>query len=255
VILLDDVVSDTLAKQGGLRVVKAADGTITYVAEGKGVEDIAMMNSISTPRGGQYRVLLSDGTEVWLNASSSIRFPVVFTGTQRVVTITGEAYFEVAKTGKPFFVQVDNRAEVLVTGTKFNINAYNDESLLRTSLIEGQVSVRKNGQSSYSALKAGEQAELGNQIRIHDDVDMEEVLAWKNGKFDFGSEMDLKAVLRQVARWYDVDIVYEGDVTGKIGGSISRNVPASKVLEMIELTGSVQCRIEDKRVVVKPVSK
>ena len=255
VVLLDDTKSDTLAKQGSLHIVKGDKGTLAYQQNQQTDNFVQLYNTVATPRGGQYKILLSDGTQVWLNASSSIKFPVVFGNSERRVSITGEVYFEVAKSGKPFFVEVDERAEVLVTGTKFNINSYREEVAVKTTLAEGEVHIRKQGVLQYQKLEVGDQAEIRDGIRINNQVDMEAVLAWKNGKFDFGNEMDIQDVMRQVARWYDVDIIFEGNVHGKIGGSISRDVPASKVLEMIELTGTVECRIEDKRVIIRTSSK
>lgn len=255
VVLLDDTKSDTLAKQGSLHIVQGDNGTLAYEQDQQSTNSAQLYNTVATPRGGQYKILLSDGTQVWLNASSSIKFPVVFSNSERRVSITGEVYFEVAKSGKPFLVQVDERAEVLVTGTKFNINAYKEEAVIKTTLAEGKVQVRKQGVAQYQKLDVGEQAEISNDISIKKEIDMDVVLAWINGKFDFGSEMDIQDVMRQVARWYDIDVVYEGEVHSKIGGSISRNVPASKVLEMIELTGTVHCSIEDKRVIVRHGNK
>ncbi|MBN8664776.1 MAG: FecR family protein [Chitinophagales bacterium] len=255
VVLLDDTKSDTLAKQGSLHIVQGDNGMLAYEQDQQSTISAQLYNTVATPRGGQYKILLSDGTQVWLNASSSIKFPVVFSNSERRVTITGEVYFDVAKSGKPFYVQVDERAEILVTGTKFNVNAYKEEAVIKTTLAEGKVQVRKQGVAQYQKLDVGEQAELSNDISINKQVDMDAVLAWINGKFDFGSEMDIQDVMRQVARWYDIEVVYEGEVHSKIGGSISRNVPASKVLEMIELTGTVHCSIEDKRVIVRSGSK
>jgi ferric-dicitrate binding protein FerR (iron transport regulator) len=255
VVLLDDVHRDTLAKQGDFNIIKNNPGSLAYLPGEHSGNAASLMNSITTPRGGQYKVVLSDGTSVWLNAASSIQFPVVFDNNVRKVRITGEVYFEVAKASKPFIVNVDDRAEIFVTGTKFNVNAYKEEPAIKASLAEGAVQVRKQGVIQYQKLDVGDQAEILDGISINKQVDMDAVLAWKNGKFDFGSEMDIQDVMRQVARWYDIDVVYEGEVHSKIGGSISRNVPASKVLEMIELTGTVHCAIEDKRVIVRQGNK
>lgn len=255
IIVLDDTQKDTLAKQGELNIIKNEKGALAYINQVNNLKNNNLYNTITTPNGGQFKILLSDGTGVWLNASSSIRFPVIFEKNARKISITGEVYIEVSKSNAPFIVEVDNKAEVFVTGTKFNINAYRDEASIKTTLAEGVVQVKKLGDVQYQKLKVGQQAEIKEVVRINQEIDMESVLAWKNGKFDFGAEMAIQDVMRQVARWYDVEVVFEDKIERMIGGSIARNVPVSKVLEMIELTGTADCRIEGKRVYIRAGNK
>jgi ferric-dicitrate binding protein FerR (iron transport regulator) len=252
-ILLDDAKNGTLTQQGSARVVKL-DGKLTYdLATTK--NDELVYNTISTPRGGQYHIELPDGSQVWLNASSSLHFPTAFTGKERRVEITGEVYFEVAKNAAmPFKVVIgppsENATEIEVIGTRFNIMAYNDEAAVKTTLLEGSVKI--NQVSKTVLLKPGQQARLQDQsLKIIDHVDTEEVIAWKNGYFQFSSA-SLQQVMRQLARWYDVDIGYEGKIPERrFGGKISRDNNASEVLKVLELS-KVKFRIEDKKIIVTP---
>ncbi|MEP7257618.1 MAG: FecR domain-containing protein, partial [Flavitalea sp.] len=209
-------------------------------------------NMMATPAGRQYSLTLADGTRVWLNASSSISFPTVFGNKKREVSITGEVYFEVApvKTA-PFVVKHNGNIEVEVLGTHFNINSYDNEATPRTTLLEGKVKVKF--QNSTSILKPGEQASLNKEgnISIASNVDLEEVMAWKNGMFQFDNTA-IDAVMRQLARWYDVEIEYRGAILKHFGGNISRDVNLSQVLKILELTGEVKFRIEGKKIIATP---
>ncbi len=224
-------------KQGAAKVQQATGGVLAY--EATPASEI-VYNTLSVPRGGQYQLKLSDGTQVWLDAASSLRYPVSFGKTERVVEVTGQAYFSVAPdASRPFRVKVVNREEVQVLGTEFNINAYDDEAFLQTTLLEGKV--RVNGKD----LAPGEQARLdgGGTLILSDDVDKEAVVAWKSDMFYFDNE-DIGTIMRQVERWYDVTVDYEGDMTGKIfTGQISRYAQVSQVLEMLELTHDIHFRI------------
>lgn len=206
-------------------------------------------NTLTTPRGGQYRVVLPDGSKVWLNASSSLRFPTAFLGKQRDVELSGEAYFEVAKNKeKPFHVNVkDMQVEVL--GTHFNVNAYTDENSIKTSLLEGSVKIRDK--SATVLLRPGQQGVIKNNnenIEIND-ADLEEVIAWKNGLFQFDGA-DITTIMREIGRWYDVDIVYAGKIPiRRFEGKISREVPLSVVLKILELS-NVKFKIEGKKIIV-----
>jgi ferric-dicitrate binding protein FerR (iron transport regulator) len=197
---------------------------------------------------------LSDGTKVWLNAASSLRFPTAFVGSERKVEMTGEGYFEVAHNDKkPFLVRAGGM-DVEVLGTHFNINAYEDEEAVKTTLLEGKVRASA-GHDQAVVLKPGEQARLSQsnaQLSTLNNINVEEVIAWKNGKFQFGEAMDIGMVMRQLSRWYDLDVVYDGKVTGHIGGTISRNVKISEVLKMLEMTGAVHFVIRNREVIVKP---
>ena len=252
-IVLDNAKNGILAQQGNTKVLKL-NGKLSY-NPGNARHDETVYNTISTPRGGQYQIELPDGSQVWLNAVSSIRFPAAFAGNERKVEITGEAYFEVAKNvAMPFKVVIatpsENGAEIEVTGTSFNIMAYNDEAAVKTTLLEGSVKI--NQDSKAVPLKPGQQARLHDKsIKIIDHVDTEEAVAWKNGYFQFASA-SLQQVMRQIARWYDVDISYAGKVPERrFGGKISRDNNASEVLKVLELS-KVKFRIEDKRIIVTP---
>lgn len=250
-IILDSAQNGKLAQQDNANVIKLSDGQLNYNSSGESKE--LVYNTISTPKGGQYQLTLSDGTRVWLNAASSIKFPVVFNGNERRVVMTGEAYFEVAKNEKkPFIVQSEGKQEVTVIGTSFNINAYDNENTLNTTLVDGKV---KLSTASIKAqyLTPGQQSSLtaSGEILLNRNPDIEEVLAWKNGRFDFGESMEIKSVMRQLERWYSIDVEYKGQVDGHIGGAISRNVNISIILKMLEMTGALKFEIQGNKVIVK----
>ncbi len=255
-IVLDSAQIGTLSQQGNIKVLKLDNGQLAYTALGSTAA--VVYNTISTPRGGQYQLTLADGSKVWLNAASSLRFPAGFTGKERKVELTGEAYFEIAKNASmPFRVNVAGRGEVEVLGTHFNINSYDDEMTINTTLLEGKVKVSALGNeqpvtSNQQFLSAGQQAQLNSngQLVINKSPDIKAVMAWKNGKFDFGEATEIATIMRQIARWYDVQVEYKGMVSGEIGGSMSRDVNASKVFEMLGMTGSVKFQINGKKVMV-----
>ena len=257
-ILLDNASNGTISQQGNITVQKLNNGLLTYSVNGKQVteKDEAFYNTISTPRGGQYQVTLSDGTKVWLNAASSIRFPVVFTGAERKVVITGEAYFEVAKNkAMPFKVKATS-SEIEVLGTHFNVNAYSDEASIKTTLLEGMIKVSAPGVAgnlSPKFMHPGQQVDISKagEFNVTNHADIEEVMAWKNGHFQF-KKADLKMVLRQISRWYDADIVYAGNVNLHFTGQLTRNENVSKVFEKLALTGEVHFKIEGKKIIVSP---
>jgi transmembrane sensor len=248
-IILDSAANGTLTTQGNSKILKL-NGMLSYnTLKNKSSE--VVYNTISTPRGGQYQLMLADGSKVWLNAASSLRFPASFVGKERKVELLGEAYFEVAKNAKmPFKVKV-NGMEVEVLGTHFNINSYENESTIRTTLLEGSVKINKNNSSSL--LKPGQQAQMNKagEIKIINDADVEEAIAWKEGKFQF-DRADIHDIMRQLTRWYDVDVEYKGTVSSHFGGTISRDVNLSQVLNMLHLTGEVKFQVEDRKVVVMP---
>jgi transmembrane sensor len=255
-IILDSATNGVLSTQGNIQVKKLDNGLLAYEVNGKMIyeNDDAFYNTISTPRGGQYKVTLSDGTKVWLNAASSIRFPVLFTGTERVVEVTGETYFEVAKNiSKPFKVKAVN-SEVEVLGTHFNINAYDDEASIKTTLLEGKVKVTVPGKSATQParfLQAGQQSGISKagQINIISNADTEEAVAWIKGRFQF-ENTDLRTMLRQFARWYDVEVEYRGPVDLYFTGQLTRNEEVRKVFKQLELTGEVHFRMEGRKVIV-----
>lgn len=252
-IVLTDAKNGDLAAQSGVVVTKLADGKIVYTVKSGNAEN-AKPNSIETPKGGQYQVVLPDGTKVLLNAASVLTFPTSFAAVkERRVQLKGEAYFEVAKVmmkevRMPFIV-VTNKEEIKVLGTHFNINSYVDEPVSRTTLVEGSVMVNAFGKSQ--TLRPGNQAVVWNgALTTVTEANMEEVLAWKNGYFMFESE-DITSVMRKISRWYDVDVVFEGTVPkDKFGGTVSRFSNVSKVLTKLELTNKVHFRIEERRIIV-----
>jgi transmembrane sensor len=249
-IALDSAGNGMLAQQGSTKIIKHEDGQLIYNPTGVGTNEIAY-NTLATPRGGQYKLTLPDGSKVWLNAASSLKYPAAFTGNDRKVEITGEAYFEIAKdASRPFKVQV-NLMEVEVLGTHFNINGYDDEEITRTTLFEGSVKI--NTKEGHNILKPGQQAQLQKtgRMKLFNDADLEETMAWKDGNFQFENS-DIYTVMRQIARWYDVDVIYRGTVSKHFIGTISRNVNLSQVLTMLQQTGEVKFLIEGKKVVVMP---
>jgi len=247
-IILDSSGSSTVASEGQVTIDKK-EGELLYA----GKSDETNNNSISVPRGGQYRVALSDGTKVFLNAESSLKYPVSFNGNTREIELTGEAYFEVAKDAtKPFIVSTKSKdgtiQKITVLGTHFNINAYEDEGKVYTTLLEGSVKVERNGISKI--LKPGEQAVCSNEIEVKK-VDVDEVVAWKEGKFVF-HDATIESIGEQIKRWYDVDVVYEGKITKLFNTEVSRNVPLSKLLSGLEGTGLVQFKLENKKLIIQP---
>lgn len=246
-----DNTKESTVQEGSLQVVNKG-GQLNY----EGTSREVAYHTLSTPRGGQFKLLLPDGTAVWLNAASSITYPTAFTGNNRTVTITGELYFEVAKDKtKPFIVKA-NGMEATVLGTHFNINAYDDEPTKQTTLLEGSVKVVNRqsaiGNAPFVVLTPGRQAVLTADSRLTTaDANIEEVMAWKNGAFQF-NRTSLQIVMRQLSRWYDVDIVYEKDVPNiTFEGDMKRNLNLSQVLEGLGKMG-VHFKIEGKKLIVTP---
>lgn len=248
-IMLDSAQNGTLTTQGNTKIAKL-NGTLAYSNLNQ-TASVALYNTISTPRGGQYQLMLSDGSRIWLNAASSLKFPATFVGKERKVQLVGEGYFEVAKNASmPFKVDVDGM-EVEVLGTHFNINSYEDESSSRTTLLEGSIKINKNHASRI--LKPGQQAQMNNagSIKVINDADVEKTIAWKEGNFQFDRD-DIHSVMRQVARWYDVDVEYKADISNHFIGTISRSVNLSQVLNMLHLTGGVNFEVKDRKIIVTP---
>jgi transmembrane sensor len=249
-IVLDNVSNGNLIQQGNMLVVKNG-AAINYVKGAAQDEKQIHYNTVETPKGRQFQLVLEDGTKVWLNAASSIKFPVAFVGKQRIVEVTGEAYFEVAKNKyKPFQVMC-NGSMVEVLGTHFNVNAYADEETINTTLLEGSVKVVRG--SNQKTIKPGEQAQVNNDgsVRTMANVNIDEVVAWKNNAFLFDNT-DVKKLMRQLARWYNVDVVFKGatDESLTFNGTISRTATLSTVLKMLESTGDVKFSIDGKRIIV-----
>ena len=247
-IVLDSAGNGVLAIQGKTKLINR-NGQIHYDGEDRENAGI-LYNTITTPRGRQYTLMLADGSKVWLNAASSLRYPAAFSGETRAVEVTGEAYFEVAHSKVPFVVNVRGM-EVQVLGTHFNINAYEDEAAIQTTLLEGSVKVSKSGRSRM--LEPGQQSLVSGDaaIKVQDEVNTDVILAWKNGYFSF-DQTDLYAVMRQISRWYDVDVVYEGNIPDRrFGGEISRNTNASQVLQILE-ESNIHFKIIERKIVVLP---
>ena len=259
-VLLDSLGNGIVTTQGKTTIL-IRNNQLVYNASAKQSE--LLYNTMTTPKGRQYQLVLPDGSQVWLNAASSITYPTVFAGNDRSVTLTGEAYFEVAKDrSKPFHVKV-NELDVQVLGTHFNINAYNDESTIKTTLLEGKVKVVKRqsaiGNSSTSALpqsiilKPGEQAVLTHDSRltIDDHADVEMAMAWKNGKFQF-DRTPLPVVMRQLSRWYDLDVQYVKDTPDVVfAGRMGRDLKLSQVLNVLSKM-EVNFKVEGKKLIVMP---
>ena len=256
-ILLDDEKNGEVTRQGNSKLIKI-NGKLAYNSSPVNSNEV-LYNTISTPRGGQYQVELTDGTLVWLNAASSLHFPTAFAGKERRVEITGEAYFEVAKNKDKPFIVVVNRAEVQVFGTHFNVMAYNDEKELTTTLLEG--SIKFVSAAATSMLVPGQQSQLSKsgQLRLLSNVDLNAVVAWKNGLFHF-ENADIETVMKQLSRWYDMDLVYQ-DKNGldyqnkKMGdllhADIPRNTRLTDVLKALEIAGGAKFQVEGKTIIIK----
>ncbi|QDW25977.1 FecR family protein [Pedobacter sp. KBS0701] len=254
-IMLSDAVNGQLVNEPGVSVSKTADGQLIYsLSQSDDGNATNRQNKLETFNGEQYQVILPDGTHVWLNAASSLKYPLKFSAKDRLVELSGEAYFEVAHNAvKPFRVLTANQ-QVEVLGTHFNINAYRDEPTAKTTLLSGKVRVSTPALSRIDKgniiLRPGEQTVLlGNQISVVQ-ADLEATVAWKNGYFMFKSE-NIQSVMKKVSRWYNVEIVYEGDLPeDKFGGVVSRFSNVSQVLKKLELTDKVHFKIEGRRIIV-----
>ena len=248
-IILDSTANGQLVQQGNSSVTKNG-AQLSYIASGKAVEMV--YNTITVPRGGEYELVLADGSKVWLNSSSTLRFPTSFEGGERKVELTGEGYFEVTKNARqPFKVGLSNGMLVEVPGTHFNIMGYDDEAAIKTTLLEGKVKVL--AAAAAVMLSPGQQASLFKTslaLTVDKSTDVNKAIAWKNGVFDF-SDDDITDIMRQLSRWYDVDIRYQGKITAQIyTGSIRRQVNISRVLYMLEQAGGVSFNIDGKTIEV-----
>ncbi|MEO7214690.1 FecR domain-containing protein [Mucilaginibacter sp.] len=249
-IVLDNAKNGLLSKQGDVAISKSGDGLVVKNSGANQLAAQAALNTITIPRGGKYDIVLPDGTRVWLNSSSSLTFPTAFIGSERKVTLTGEAYFEVAKNkAMPFRVNVNNKQVVEVLGTHFNISAYTDEQEITTTLLEGSVKV--NYKNTTSLLKPGQMAvnNPAGGITVQD-ANIDEVMAWKNGLFQFNNE-NITTVMKKVSRWYDVDVDFKGDMTSvNFDGNYSRSKTLTNLLKNIELMDKVHFVVEGRRVIV-----
>lgn len=251
---LSDASKGKLAEQAGIKVSKAADGKLVYtVAEIHHTDSVNSneYNMIETPRGGQYQVNLPDGTKVWLNAASSLRYPTHFKAIERRVELAGEAYFEVAHNKDSPFIVSSQKQEIRVLGTHFNINAYADEATVNTTLLEGSVQVSLTDTHLSRLLKPGQQAQVNQHINVVN-ANVQEAIAWKNGMIKFTNQ-NIRYVMRMISRWYNVDVVYDGHVSNVgFGGSVSRSMNISEILGVLETTGYVHFKVEGRSVIVMP---
>lgn len=246
-VLLDTLQNGKIALQGGV-MASIRNGILQYEGTGSKV----LYNTISTPKGKQFQLKLSDGTNIWLNAESSIRYPIAFTGKERLIHVAGEVYLEVAhKADNPFRVDVDGKSWVEVLGTHFNVNAYENEGTVRTTLLQGSVKAGLNQANTqlFKVLSPGQQALItkGNEpIRVYNDVNVAAVVAWKAGVFDF-ENVPLEEAMRQLARWYDIEVVYEQTVPRvQLGGTIKRSLPLTDVLYFLGNVG-LRYKLEGNR--------
>jgi len=256
-IFLDSANQGRITNQRNVEI-KIKNGQVIYFNEDDNAKNKALdlpkilaMNTLTTPRGGQFEVVLPDGTRVWLNAASSLTYPVEFSGRERRVELTGEGYFEVAKNAdKPFFVKTSDQT-VEVLGTHFNINCYADENAVKTTLLEGSVKITSNSNGQTLKIKPGQQSiNTVAEINVLNGADTDEAVAWKNGNFLFRNT-DLLTVMRQLCRWYDVDVEYQGTIVSRhYQGRISRNVPVSQVFEILKTSG-INFIINGRTIIVK----
>jgi transmembrane sensor len=251
-IVLDSIATGDIADQAHVKIIKTDDGQISYL-NGAGSDEI-LFNTISTPIGGQYQIVLADGSKVWLNAASSLRYPANFAGKERTVELKGEGYFEIVHDAtKPFRVEV-NGTTVEVLGTHFNINAYSDEPQLTTTLLEGKVKIENRG--SVRFLKPGQQGtvEGPGKIKVVNDADLEESIAWKNGKFIFNGN-NIYSVMRQLSRWYDIHAQYEDKLRNEefVGVvSIPRSENISAILNVLQKMQVFRFKVNGRTVTVSP---
>ena len=251
-ISLDDVANGEIAQQAGIRITKSGNGQLVYTAvNGDNAIPVAQ-NTISTPKGGQYQLILPDGTKVYLNAASTLSYPTAFQDKERLVELNGEAYFEVAKNKLLPFRVKSGQQTVEVLGTHFNVNAYADEGAIRTTLLEGAVKISAG--MITQVIKPGQQAILNKNTAdkiVITEVNTDKVIAWKNGVFSFENE-DLKSVMRQISRWYNVEVIYTGVSSDeKYYGEISKNSKLGEVFEILELN-NVHFDVEGKTIKVSP---
>lgn len=264
-ILLDSAKTGSLAQLGNTKVIKLTNGQLAYNTTQNGNKTGAgslkiQFNTLRTPPGGQYQITLPDGTKAWLNAASSIKFPSTFTGSKRSVSVTGEVYFEVAQNAaQPFEATILSSAgkpqgNITVLGTSFNINAYNDEPQIKTTLLQGKIKIQPASSLSVDngiILSPGEQALISQKgaIQVRKDINSNEIIAWKNNLFNFEGN-DIQSVMRQIARWYNVEVKYKTVSSAHFMGTISMDVNISQVLKMLEMTGAVHFKVEGRVITV-----
>lgn len=249
---LDDAQNGVLASEDNTDIRKTGSGKLEYSAGEKLIQTVKY-NTLSTPMGGQYQLSLPDGSKVWLNSGSSIRFPTAFIGKERVVELKGEAYFDITENKKmPFIVRTNKSMDIKVLGTQFNVMAYDDEKSINTTLVEGSVQILKESGTAF--LEPGQAAILNKgtgKIKVAE-ADIDEAVAWKNGYFIFSNE-NIESIMRKVSRWYNIEVDYQGNLSNKdFVGAISRDKNISELLKMLELTGAIHFKVDGRRVTVMP---
>ncbi|HEY4287990.1 MAG TPA: FecR domain-containing protein [Puia sp.] len=251
VILLDSASNGELAKQGSARLMKRDSGNLSYLMSEASKNDAVAYNTLTTPRSGQYRLALPDGSQVWLNNVSSLRYPTSFFGKDRTVELTGEAYFEITKDAtRPFFVKVKDQV-IEVLGTSFNIMAYPEEGSTQTTILTGMVRVKAGGASVE--LRPDEQAQLSEagNLKVLKNVPSHDIVSWKDGFFYFG-RASFAAVMRQLARWYNVGVIYKGKVPDvEFGGKIDRSLPLNELLKFLD-KNQIHFQLEGHDLIVLP---
>lgn len=246
---LNDTKNGALANEKGIVIHKNAEGRIIYDQAGHTIQESNVFNTVITPKGGQYQLVLSDGTRVWLNAASTLKYPVTFAGAKREIELSGEAYFEVAHDQHRPFRVISNGQTVEVLGTHFNVNAYPDEKMTRTTLIEGSVKVSAAEMSSQ--IRPGEQVQFKNGHLAVTQADIEEAIAWKRGFFYFKDD-DIQTVMRQLSRWYDVTVKYEGQIsTREFSGQMNKNITAAQLMHILSFE-QIHYRIENRTIIIMP---
>jgi transmembrane sensor len=249
IIALNNVKDGTVLSNGNAAIKKLKDGTLLYEPVSDNNTPV-VYNTITIPRGNQYQIVLPDGTNVWLNSESTLTYPTKFTGNERNVKLIGEGYFEVTKNKKMPFKVAANGTEIEVLGTHFNISAYKDDEIVKTTLLEG--SVKLSNDKTQALIKPGQQGVLSGDsfdIKI-EQAKIDEAMAWKNGYFIFHDE-NIVNIMKKVSRWYDVDVEYKGNVKNyEFGGSISKYSDITGLLHIMELTHTIHYKIEGRRVII-----
>jgi transmembrane sensor len=252
IISLDRAGIGLLAQQGMTEIVKQKDGQVVYKPGGG--SGMVIQNTLETPAGGQHEIILPDGSRVTLNSVSRLEFPSDFTGTDRTVSLSGEAYFEITKSkGKPFHVLVDGM-DIQVTGTSFNVKAYKDEALIKSTLLEGSITFRDFPKSNQSIkVLPGQEVQVdikSRQAKLVNDADLEAAVAWKNGIFMMNAATDIASVLKEISRWYGVEIQYvNGIPQGTLSGEISKKLSLSAVMKVLKASG-VDLKLEGRKLLV-----
>lgn len=247
-ILLTDAENGEISNKSGIKITKTGDGELVYEITGKVESETKALNTIETPRGGQYRINLPDGTKVWLNSESSLKFPIAFERIgHRLVELSGEAYFEVAHNKDQPFIVKTSRQELEVLGTTFNINTYENESFTTTTLLEGSVKITHDNQTKV--IKKGQEAKVRDNIEVEPAQD--NAIAWKNGIISF-TNADIRTIMRQVSRWYDINVKYEGEIPTRLfTGEVSRQANLSELIGILE-TSKIKFKFNNKIITVMP---